>query len=137
MDKKVTKTFCFIQITRLGDLIQTCQVAKELRAQRPELRLVLVARKQFAAPLEFLLKDLFDKVYNLDFKYNVNKATELSSIDQYITSFVNDVNQEKIDVSINFSCNLAQSQNFTLSKSNRYFWSMVYNCSGQRNERSL
>tara|TARA_R110002072_G_scaffold288917_1_gene455518 strand:- start:200327 stop:201985 length:1659 start_codon:yes stop_codon:yes gene_type:complete len=114
MDKKVTKTFCFIQITRLGDLIQTCQVAKELRAQRPELRLVLIARKQFAAPLEFLLKDLFDKVYNLDFKYNVNKATELSSIDQYITSFVNDVNQEKIDVSINFSYSKSSNYLHTL-----------------------
>ncbi|MCP4913839.1 MAG: glycosyltransferase family 9 protein [Oligoflexia bacterium] len=109
------KTFCLIQITRFGDLIQTLQVAKALKAQRPDIRLVLVARDQFASPLSFLLEKTFDRIYKFDVKTELKKECSYKHLNTYFSKFVEEISEEKIDVSINFS----------FSKSSNYLHSLI------------
>ena len=58
----MSKTFTLIQLTRLGDLVQTYQAAKALKEIHPEVNLKLIARKNFAESLHFLLKDTFPSI---------------------------------------------------------------------------
>ena len=61
-----TKTICVMQITRIGDLIQTCQACAELKQVHPEIRIILIAREQFIKPLKFLTDNIFDKIYSIN-----------------------------------------------------------------------
>jgi putative component of toxin-antitoxin plasmid stabilization module len=61
-------TLAIVQLTRFGDLIQTAQAVEELRRNHPGYRVILIARSQFAKPLDFVLKKTFDKTYYLDTK---------------------------------------------------------------------
>ena len=60
------KTICVLQITRIGDVIQTCQACAKLKEVHPEIRLVLIARAQFVRPLKFITDQIFDKVYSIN-----------------------------------------------------------------------
>ena len=60
------KTICIVQITRLGDLIQTAFVARALKKENENIELFLIARSTFANPLNFLLKDIFNKIFTID-----------------------------------------------------------------------
>ncbi len=100
-----TKTIAIIQITRLGDLIQTFQATRDLKKTYPNYRLVLIARSQFANPLKFLLSEAFDEIYCLDtqaiFKDKNTKGVKSAS--QELNSFLGLLKNESIDVLINLS----------------------------------
>ena len=59
-------TIALLQLTRIGDLVQTVQAVQSFKKSHPNYRLILVARAQFAKPLNFILEKYFDKVYVID-----------------------------------------------------------------------
>jgi ADP-heptose:LPS heptosyltransferase len=110
-------TLAILQITRFGDLIQTVQAVQELRISHPNYRLILIARSQFAKPLNFLLEKYFDKVYSLDTQ-NIFQDHKVSGVSKSLNSlngFLNEVNAEKIDALVNLS----------FSKSSSYLASVI------------
>lgn len=60
------KRAAIVQLTRIGDLIQTYQACISIKQSHPELKLVLFAREQFATPLKFILKNLFDEIITVN-----------------------------------------------------------------------
>src|SRR5690606_13759425 len=64
--KTAPKHLVIVQLTRAGDIVQTYQAVKEVRTERPDLRLTLLARKHFAVQVAFLFGDVFDQVVTLD-----------------------------------------------------------------------
>ena len=52
-------TIALLQLTRLGDLVQTVQAVQNFKITHPNYRMVLIARSQFAKPLSFLLNKYF------------------------------------------------------------------------------
>ncbi|MFT6068809.1 MAG: ADP-heptose:LPS heptosyltransferase [Bacteriovoracaceae bacterium] len=52
-----------IQLTRIGDIIQTIWAVKDIKATNPELKLNFIARDRFANGLMFLLEKYFDNIY--------------------------------------------------------------------------
>ncbi len=102
------KTLCLIQITRMGDVIQTLMVAKELRQVHKDIRLILVARKQFAFALDFVLKEYFNKIYYMDFKsFLVEDNFDTSNA--HLTNFLNELASENISVLANLSFSKSSS----------------------------
>ena len=51
---KVVKV-AVIQITRIGDLIQTAQAVRQFRAENQAVHITLIARRKFAKGIDFLL----------------------------------------------------------------------------------
>ncbi|MFA6237298.1 MAG: glycosyltransferase family 9 protein [Bacteriovorax sp.] len=112
-------TLAIIQLTRFGDLIQTSQAVEELRRFHPEYRVVLIARSQFAKPLEFILKKTFDKIYYLDTsKLFVNSEIGgFKNTAEGLNRFLGELNSESIEVLINLSFSKSSSYLSSLIKS--------------------
>lgn len=113
-------TLAIVQLTRFGDLIQTAQAIEELRKNNPEYRVILVARSQFARPLDFVLKKSFDKIYYLDTKKIFNNA-EIGGINsslEGLNQFLVEISSEAIEVLINLSFSKSSSYLSSLIKSN-------------------
>lgn len=103
--KNKIHTIAIIQLTRIGDLIQTAQSVSDLKSLHPEYRLILIARSQFAKPLRFLLEQYFDKIYYLN-----SSTLGLNSPDSNLKSslaslelFFQELKNESIDALINLS----------------------------------
>lgn len=106
--------FVVIQMNRIGDLIQSSQAALDLKAQHPDISLTLVARKEFAAPLSFLLEDRFDHILLIDKQELLKKADD--SLESYLESLeglITNPRLEGIDVAINQS--FCQTSNYLMS----------------------
>lgn len=112
-----TTTLAIVQLTRFGDLIQTAQAVEELRRNHPEYRVILIARSQFAKPLDFILKKSFDKTYCLDSsKLFANSEIDgLKASTLSMNQFLNEIASESIEVLINLS----------FSKSSAYLSSLI------------
>ena len=54
--------FCIVQLTRIGDILQTIQAAEEFKTAYPDIKLVFVGRKTFSEPIRFLLEKTFNKI---------------------------------------------------------------------------
>jgi len=108
MSNNPSKTIAVIQITRIGDLIQTYHSVASFKSKHPEHRIVLICRKQFYKPLEQILSKVFDSVYALD---NEMLLTQPKVLDEFLSQ----LQSEKIDVLINLS----------FSKSSNYLASVV------------
>lgn len=115
--KNAHPTIALLQLTRLGDLVQTVQAVQNFRKTHPNYRMVLIARSQFAKPLNFLLQKYFDKVYILDTQaiFQDQHTAGLSKSLNGISSFVNELKAENIDALINLS----------FSKSSSYLSSII------------
>lgn len=100
-----TATIAILQLTRLGDLIQTYQAISGLREQYPGYRLVLIARSQFAKPLNFLLTEQFDKIYYLDTAslFHNSQIDGLKPARENLDIFLSSLSMEKFSVLINLS----------------------------------
>lgn len=98
-------TLAILQMTRLGDLIQTVQAVETLKTTHPHYRVVLIARSQFAKPLNFILTKYFDKIYTLDTAalFQDGATTGLSGALRGLNLFLNEIRSEKIDALINLS----------------------------------
>lgn len=110
-------TIALLQLTRLGDLIQTVQAVQNFKNAHPNYRMVLIARSQFAKPLSFALNKHFDAVYMLDTQsiFQDHETAGLSKSINGINSFLNEIKAEKIDALINLS----------FSKSSSYLTSLI------------
>lgn len=64
--QEAPKHLVILQLTRAGDLVQTLQAVREVRNEKPQFKLTLVARKHYAAPLNFLLSTVFDEIVVID-----------------------------------------------------------------------
>lgn len=98
-------TFAIVQLTRFGDLVQTLQAARELKLTYPDIKLKLIARSEFAKPLNFLLKETFDQIILLD-KSQLLTESLAESLESYldnINTFLEDPRLQGIDVLINLS----------------------------------
>lgn len=93
-----------VQLTRIGDVIQTYQAAAQLKKERADVELTLVARKTFAQGLEFLLAKVFDHITYLDVRdFIPSKNVSLEKSQERIQGFVNDINKLELDVLVNLS----------------------------------
>ncbi len=101
MELTMSKTFTIIQLTRLGDLVQTYQAATELKELHPEIKLKLVARKNFYSSLSFLLDKTFDEVITIDIEslFSSNLADYTANIKEWL----NQPSLKDNDVLINLS----------------------------------
>ena len=52
-----------IQLTRIGDILQSIWAVKDIKASNPDLKLNFIARDRFARGLMFLLEKYFDNIY--------------------------------------------------------------------------
>lgn len=116
-NKKV-KTLAILQITRIGDLLQTYQAVQGVRSSHPNLRLILIAREKFAKPIEFKLREIFDEIYfvNLANYIDTTSATLDNSVKK-INDFVSTINKEEIEVLVNLSFSKSSSYLCSLIKS--------------------
>ncbi len=101
------KTLALIQITRIGDIIQTLHTAKAIKKFHTDYRVVLICRESMGKPLNFILKDTFDEVYYIPTK-NYKQMSENYSLREVINSFdgfLHNLNsKESISALINLSC---------------------------------
>jgi len=97
-DKKIV----IIQLTRIGDLIQTLQATRQLKAEQPNLHITLIARKKFAQGICFLLETVFDEIILFDTKDFFIEKT-LSSAKKEMSTFIGKINSTIFDFSINLS----------------------------------
>jgi ADP-heptose:LPS heptosyltransferase len=107
VSKESRSTIAIVQLTRFGDIVQTIHSVREFRKEFPEIRLVFIARKRFAAPFRWILDDLFDQCYLLDFHKMINlpqgKNPKLDTVIERLDQFVTQINTEEIDVLLNLS----------------------------------
>lgn len=100
MDK--TSRFTILQLTRMGDIIQTYQACLDFKEQYPDVHLTLVAREKFAQPLMFLLSNAFD-----DIKFIPNNLfsniNDIATCIKETEKIINSITKNPIDVLINFS----------------------------------
>jgi ADP-heptose:LPS heptosyltransferase len=110
-------TVAIMQLTRFGDLIQTVQAVQNFKSTHPNYRLVLIARSQFAKPLNFLLNKYFDKVYTLDTQaiFQDHQINGLGKSMNALNSFLDELKSENINALINLS----------FSKSSAYLSSVI------------
>lgn len=104
-------TLAILQINRTTDLINSLIAVQFFKQEHPNHRIILITRKEFSTPLNFLIKKYFDGVYeinseSLDRKFEEDQSDEtLESIQQFLSS----ISHEKIDVLINLSFSKASS----------------------------
>ncbi|MCY4523504.1 MAG: glycosyltransferase family 9 protein [Halobacteriovoraceae bacterium] len=112
----IKKKICLVQITRLGDLIQTAFAARALKENDRNFEIYLIARSKFAKPLNFLLKEVFDKIFLMDTVSMIgpNNRSVKKSIKK-INDFINVLNNHNIDILANLS----------FSKSASYLCSLI------------
>lgn len=114
------KTISIVQITRIGDLIQTYQMAKMLKEQHPEINLILIARRNFGSLLEYKLYNVFSKIYYVSLKElltdNINESSLHESLEK-LDYIVNQINENNICVNINLSYSKSSSWLSSLIKS--------------------
>lgn len=110
-------TIAILQLSRIGDIIQTVQAVQNFKITHPNYRLVLIGRSQFTKPLNFLLNKYFDQIYNLDTQaiFHDHQTAGLSKSLNGLNSFLNEIKVEKIDALINLS----------FSKSSSYLASVI------------
>jgi len=100
-----SKTICVLQITRIGDLIQSCQACEELKKVHPEIRLVLIAREQFVRPLKFITDQIFDRVYLINSSMFINEKVDenIELAKEKLEKFIDTLKEEQLSVLVNLS----------------------------------
>jgi ADP-heptose:LPS heptosyltransferase len=97
---------CLIQLTRIGDIIQTYRAANQLKVEKPNIELTLITRRRFSGQLTFLLNTVFDNVIEFETKdfFDKEKA-DLQTSKLKLNNFINDIKKNKFDLVINLSFN--------------------------------
>ena len=117
MEKRVT--FCIVQLTRIGDNIQTLQAVRELKKTHSNIDFILVGRQQFVNPIKHLLAKDYKKIYTIDLKGMFSKdGTNLNAIKDELKEKINQINTHDIDVTINLSYSKSSGFLTKLVKSN-------------------
>lgn len=115
----IKNKIALIQITRIGDVIQTCIAARQLKLEQPNIELVLITRTQFASGLSFLTNDIFDDVIYLNIKdYFKTKSDNLDQVlSQFDANFFDVIEKHRFDAVINLSFSTSSSYLTRLIKS--------------------
>ena len=110
-------TIAIVQLTRFGDLIQSCMAIRGLRESHPGYRVILIGRSQFTKPLNFVLQEHFDKIYHFDTAsiFHNSQTEGLKTAKSGLESFLSSLATENINVLINLS----------FSKSSSYLSSII------------
>lgn len=103
------KTIALMQITRIGDVIQTLQAAKAVKKFHGDHRVILICREQFGKALQFVLKETFDEVYFVPTNHYKNLA-ESYSLQEVLNSFNGFLAQLNAKESISALINLSYSK---------------------------
>lgn len=111
------KRMVVVQLTRIGDLIQTMSAVKQAKQTLPDLTLTLIARKSFASPIYNILKEVFDEIYLLDMA-QILKGSGLKSFLLNQKQFLNLINQNPNDVVVNLTYSKASMYLASLIQSN-------------------
>lgn len=122
-----SKSFCFVQLTRIGDIIQTIQSAMHLKNEMPDIKLILIVRKQFSNQLSFIIDKVFDKCFYIDFNEHIKSSLEISK--KNIKSLTDKINNENITILINQSFSTSSSYLCSLINAN-YKLGSYYDNSG-------
>lgn len=111
------KRMTILQLNRIGDIVQTAQMVRLLKEEHGDIEIALVARKQFANPVRFLLDGLFDDVFIIDTDeiFRNTSPLTLSGVRKKLSKFIAHVNAKPSHVSINL----------TFSKSSNYLHSLI------------
>lgn len=116
------KTLALIQITRIGDVIQTLHTAKAIKKFHSDYRVVLICRESMGKPLDFVLKQTFDAIYYVPSKH-YRQLAENHSLKEVMNSFdgflANLHAQESISALINLS--YSRTANYLTSVINASF----------------
>lgn len=94
--------FGVIQLTRIGDLVQTLQAARQFKAEHGNVKLSLIARRRFATGIHFLLETVFDNIYLFETSDFFGDKSLASAKDK-THEFISQITSEKFDVLLNFS----------------------------------
>ncbi len=101
---------CVIQLTRIGDILQTYVAAKQLKSEHQNLELTLITRRRFSTQLRFLLKEAFDNIIEFETKDFLNKSNiNLREAIENTHKFVSDVKKNEYDLVVNLSFNKSSS----------------------------
>ncbi len=121
-----SKCIAFIQLNRLGDLIQTTQLARDLKNERPDIRLILICREGFGKGLSFLFNEVFNHVYYVssDTFFGAN-TTNLDSAISNFSLYLGEINSNDIDIAINLSFSKSSAQLASLVSAKYYFGSLT------------
>lgn len=110
-----TKWISIIQITRIGDILQTAQAIRLLKLNHQNIKVQLIARKQFAEPIRFIIDQVFDECICLDLKSSINLKNGVAGSIADIQNQIANINKRPISASINLS----------FSKTSKYLHSLV------------
>ncbi len=106
-----------VQLTRIGDVIQTFQAANQLKLENPNVELTLIARKKMASGIMFLLEQTFDNVILIDTQSFFEKPTDnLKTCLTKLHNFVFDLKKYDFNIVINLSFCKTSSYLTTLIK---------------------
>ena len=108
---KATSTplrIAIIQLTRIGDIVQTVQAARQFRAENPNIYLTLIARRKFATGIKFLIDTVFDETCFFDMQDFVD-LTSLKKSQKNVDNFLQKINKTPFDVTVNLSFNKSSS----------------------------
>lgn len=106
-EKRKTK-IAIIQLTRIGDLIQTMQAVRQLKYENEDIEYTLIARKKFASGISFLLETVFDKIHLIDIGELLEDRSFSNGVER-LTEVVATINQSSYDISVNLSFNKSSS----------------------------
>lgn len=108
-----------IQLTRIGDLVQTAQAARQFKAENPHANLTLIARRKFASGIMPLLESVFQRVVLFDTK-DFFTRTDLKTARINTHNLIHDLNKTDFDVLLNFSFSKSSSYLAGLLQSKHY-----------------
>lgn len=114
---KIQKTIAIIQTTRIGDILQTTHAVRLLKENHPNIRVLLVARQKFSSPISFILNKYYDKIIEVNHKSAMIGAESSADALSNLKKQLNEINNEKIDVSINLAFSKSSTYLHTLIKS--------------------
>jgi ADP-heptose:LPS heptosyltransferase len=99
-----SKKILVIQLTRIGDLIQTAVACEQFRLENPEKEIQLVCRKSFADGILFVLNKTFSKIHYIsDEQHQANSLTTVSDLIKDIDKKIDSLNNESFDLVVNLS----------------------------------
>lgn len=94
------KNVCIIQLTRVGDILQTYQSL--LNVPNENINFILIARKRFAKPIEKILLNVFEKIHYFDTE-EVFTGFDLKVTTERVEKFIQEINSDELSLLVNLS----------------------------------
>lgn len=98
-----------LQLTRIGDILQTMQMVNQARQEYPNLEVSIVTRKKFSSGIKFLLEKTFNNIYEIEVLSLFENKKDLASGRAQLNNLCKEINKQQYDLSINLSFNKSSS----------------------------